>query len=59
VFDGGVLAEKGSKTGDLASESGADVLRGVGGEVANAGHETRENGFAVDELGEACGRKDG
>lgn len=53
VLDGRVLAEEGRESRDLSAEGGANVLRLVGREVADAGHEASENHFAVDELSEA------
>lgn len=54
VFDRRVLAEQRREARDLTPERGADVLRRVGREVADARHQLRQDHLAVDELGKAC-----
>jgi hypothetical protein len=54
VFDRRLLAQERREARDLGAEGGADVLRGVGRELADAGHDARQDDFAVDELGETC-----
>jgi hypothetical protein len=56
MLDRRLSAEQRSETGDLASESGLDVRRGIGSEVSHAGEESGKDNVSVDELGEACMR---
>ena len=53
VLDRVGFAEEWGQAGDLPSESGADVLGLVAGEVADAGQETAENGFGWDQSSES------
>lgn len=54
MLDGSVFSEQRGKTADLRAERGTDVLGCVGGEIANAGKETREDDVRCDEVSEAC-----
>lgn len=47
VFDSGVLAEKRSKSTDMSSQGGPDVLGGVGGKITDAGQNLGQDRIAV------------
>jgi hypothetical protein len=54
VFGCLLLPKDWGQTTDLVTEGGTDMLRRIGDQVFDSGHDLGEKYLAIDELAEAC-----